>query len=125
MTYRHLTHAALLALLAGGLGVAPVVAQTPDEVRQTIRTEAAPYGNGERLVSVVGCETGQTYAATSVGDGGTSFGIAQLHRGGLLDSGPSSFYGRGHTDPFDVQQAARYMAWAFANGLAGHWSCAR
>lgn len=126
MKYRHLMHGAVLATLALGLGAGHVMAQTPDEVRGLLREAAAEYGaSAERLIRVVSCETGGSFSATAVGDHGTSHGLAQLHAGGLLDSGPSSFYSRGFTNPYDAVQATRYMAWAFSAGLARHWTCAR
>lgn len=124
--YRTIRHGALLATLALGLGAGHGQAQTPDEVRGLLREAAAEYGTpADRLIRVVACETGNTFAASAVGDHGTSHGLAQLHAGGLLDSGPSSFYGRGFSNPYDAVQATRYMAWAFSAGLASHWSCAR
>jgi hypothetical protein len=127
LTKHRLRHPAILAILATlalGLGAGRVLAQTPDDVRGLLRDAAAEYGtSADRLIRVVSCETGATFAASAVGDHGTSHGLAQLHSGGLLDSGPSSFYGRGFTNPYDAVQATRYIAWAFSVGLASHWSC--
>jgi hypothetical protein len=117
LTIRTIRHAALLTLLAGGLGVAPVVAQTPDEARAIIRTEGAAYGNGERLVCVATLESSLNPRA--VGALGEQ-GIFQLLSPGLRDT----FYARGFTDVWSVAQQAGFAAWAFANGLEGHWAIA-
>lgn len=115
--YRSVRHAALLATLALGLGAGHVTAQTPDEVRAMIRTEAAPYGNGERLICVATLESNlNPRAVGSLGEQG----IFQLLSPGLRDT----FYARGFTDVWSVAQQAGFAAWAFANGLEGHWAIA-
>ena len=67
------------------------------------------------------------YAPDTVGDGGTSFGVAQLHDSHGTDAGAgdgllSDFYRRGYADPFDPYQAVAYLDDALDRGLARHWS---
>lgn len=69
------------------------------------------------LLAVARCESRLNPRA--VGDGGTSFGAFQLHRGGLL----SRFFSDGYTDPFDIWQAADFTAAQIAGGHGGAWSC--
>lgn len=69
---------------------------------------------------VVGCETGWTFNPYAVGDRGTSFGPAQLHRGG---GELPRFYAFGYDDPFDPYQAVEFMAREFLAGRASSWSC--
>lgn len=111
--------------LAAGLHVTtvPAAAQSPDEVITTIEAAAARHGVSPAwLVAVARCETrGDPFNPRAVGDRGTSFGVFQLHRGGLLDD----FWARGYGDPMNVWEAADYAAAAFARGLSSHWSCAR
>ncbi len=104
-------------------GAQQAYGQTPDEVVGIIHEAAARHGvSGAWLVEVARCETrGQPFHPQAVGDGGTSFGIFQLHRGGEL----GTFYARGFSDPFNVWEAAEFAAQRFAEGAARAWSCAR
>jgi len=72
------------------------------------------------LHRVVGCETGFTWNPAAVGDYGTSFGAAQLHRGG---GELPRFYAFGFSDPFNPYEAVTFMAQEFAVGRASAWSC--
>lgn len=72
------------------------------------------------LTRVVGCETGWTFHPGAVGDHGSSFGAAQLHRGG---SELTRFYAAGFDDPFDPYQSVSFMAAEFALGRSSAWSC--
>jgi hypothetical protein len=71
------------------------------------------------LHSTVGCETGWTFSPDAIGDHGTSFGAAQLHRGGEL----GRFYLVGFEDPFNPYESILFMAQQFAAGRAFAWSC--
>lgn len=92
---------------------------TVDDTQAAIVRASSTTGVSESwLRRVVRCETGGTFRPDAVGDHGTSFGIAQLHRGGLL----SAFYAE-YDNPFDPYQAAEFMARQFLNGGAHYWSC--
>src|SRR5437870_1699421 len=67
------------------------------------------------------------YAPDTVGDGGTSFGVLQLHDSHGMDAGAgdgllADFYRRGYADPFDPYQAVAYLDDALDRGLSRHWS---
>lgn len=103
-------------------GAQQAYGQGVDDIIATIQDAAARHGvSGDRLVAVARCETGGTFNPRAVGDHGTSLGIFQLHSPGLRET----FFARGFSDPFDVAEASEFAAWAFANGLARHWTCAR
>lgn len=94
---------------------APVVLDTV----QVIRAAAVRFGvNPDYLVRVARCESGPGLNRFAIGRAGEQ-GIFQIHPAGL---GPT-FRRMGYSDPFDVEQASAFAAWAFANGLASHWSC--
>lgn len=72
------------------------------------------------VLRVLACETrGDLFKPDARGDNGASWGVAQLHAYGLRPL----FYQLGWTDPDDPAQATAFIAWAFANDLAHHWSC--
>lgn len=100
-------------------------AQTPEELAAYIHERAAHHGvAGAWLEAVLRCESRTARRELdphAVGDGGQSVGLAQLHARGLRPL----FHQRGFTDPFDPYQAIEFAAWAFSQGLAGHWTCAR
>jgi soluble lytic murein transglycosylase-like protein len=70
------------------------------------------------LYRVVACETGRTFNPYVIGRQGER-GAAQLHPRGKLPQ----FYQLGYDDPYDPYQAVRFMAYRFAAGQAGAWSC--
>lgn len=113
--------AALLLLCASpALAPTPAAAQSPAEVQALVTEAATRHGIApEWPLRIVRCETGGTWNPNAVGDGGESWGIAQLHRRGLRPL----FYQRGYTDPFDAAEAADFLAWALSQGLARHWTC--
>lgn len=115
---RYLLHALVLAVCLAVPTVAR--AQTPAEVQDILTDAANRYGIAPAWpLRIVRCETGGTWSPTAVGDGGRSWGLAQLHVNGLR----ALFYRLGYADPFDAWEAADFLAWALANGYAGHWSC--
>jgi hypothetical protein len=71
------------------------------------------------LHRVINCETGGTMNPYKVGDHGTSFGAAQLHRGGLL----GAFYAQGYSDPMNPYEALDFTAAQFAAGNSRAWTC--
>jgi hypothetical protein len=125
---RALKHA-LLAALGGTLMVASAAAaQSPDEVRAIIREAAATHGaNPATLLAIVRCETGGRWNADALGDSGHSHGIAQINdaRTGLL----SHFLAQGYSSPYNVAEAADYLArvavgtWAGQGVTLRRWSC--
>jgi hypothetical protein len=101
-------------------------AWTSDDVQASIDDAGLRYGvSTSWLRRTVGCETGQTFEPSLVGDHGTSYGPAQIHRGGLL-----AHYLTIYSDVFDPYEAIPYMARAFAGewvhlGIGSwSWSCA-
>ncbi len=82
-----------------------------------------PYGLSPYLTRVAACESGgfrpDVIYGPARGRAG-EIGLFQLHPRGLLPL----FYARGYSNPWDPNQQARFAEWAFANGLARHWSCA-
>lgn len=119
MTIRHLTRAALLAGLVGGLGVAPVAAERA-EGEAIVRERAIAHGiSASWLVAVVDCETGRTWRTDLIGRAGER-GPLQLHPRGELPT----FYARGYHDPTDWWEASDFAAARFAEGGARAWSCA-
>lgn len=85
----------------------------------TIQEAAARYGvSGARLVQVARCES--RLVPTAVGRAGEQ-GIFQLLPNGL----GRNFRAMGYSDPFNVWESSDFAAWAFANGLSSHWTCAR
>lgn len=46
-------------------------------------------------------------------------GISQLHPFGM----EPIFYKLGYDSPFSILQSVDFMGWAFAQGLAWHWTC--
>lgn len=96
--------------------------QSVEDTIATIRDAAARHGvSGERLVQVARCETGGTFNPNAVGRLGEQ-GIFQLLPVRGLGA---TFRTMGYSDPFNVWEASDFAAWAFANGLSGHWTCAR
>ena len=123
---------ALLLLLLGWPSSAAAadgkVEYTTEDSRAAIAEASAAYGiPASRLEAVLNCETrGQELNPNAVGDGGTSFGVAQLHKGGLLEF----FYRQGYTSPLNPYEAVDFMARAFVGEWRGQgvgswaWSCA-
>lgn len=106
---------ALLLLIAVAAG--PVYAE--QDVPTLIDEAAVEYGVAPAyLERVAWCES--RFDPSAVGAAG-EIGLFQLHPYGLLPL----FYERGFDDPWDAAQQATFAAWAFASGLAGHWTCAR
>ncbi len=119
---RRLLHLAVLGAVALSTQVAAVQAQGADDVIATIREAAARHGvSADRLVQVARCETGGTFNPNAVGRLGEQ-GIFQLLPVRGLGA---TFRTMGYSDPFNVWEASDFAAWAFARGMAGHWSCAR
>lgn len=117
----------LLALVAIAASVQLAHADTRD-VRLIVIEAAERHGaSAPELLRVVNCES--RFRPDAVGDYGTSFGLAQLNSRptGLL----WHFYAVEYTNPFDVHQAADYLARAFAGEWAEQgigrwrWTCWR
>lgn len=120
MTYRHLTHAALLALLAGGLGVAPVAADRADG-EAAIAEAAARWGaSAATMTSIVHCETGGRWETGLVGRQG-EVGPAQLLPG--AGNGLAQFRAMGYADPTSWTESMSFMARTIAAGGRGQWHC--
>jgi hypothetical protein len=121
MARRFVLHGFALAVV---LACAAVARAEPFDAQDTLAAiEQASLSTGVEhawLYRVVGCETGWTWDPRAVGDYGTSFGAAQLHRGG---GELPRFYAFGYTDPFDPYQAVEFMAVEFSAGRARAWSC--
>jgi hypothetical protein len=100
-------------------------AYTPADSLQAIDDTAAAYGWWLRptLRSIARCESGGTFDPNVVGDHGTSYGLVQLHRGGLLER----FYAAGYDSAFDPWQSlaflARVLIGDFPGITVGHWTC--
>lgn len=78
-------------------------------------TTAAQYGLNQALfVKVVQCES--SFNPDAIGDGGTSFGIAQLHN-------PSTDWHIATSTALDARQALAIMAEAWVNHEQNRWSC--
>lgn len=108
----------ILALVLGS-GAQQASGQTADDVVATITEAAERHGvSAARLVQVARCES--RFVVTAVGRAGEQ-GVFQLHPQGL----GRTFRTMGYADPFNVWEASDFTAWAFANGLSSHWSCAR
>lgn len=120
---------ALLLALVLLSSASPVSAFTADDTRAAIDQSVAETGvSHARLDQIIRCETrGQEYNPNAIGDHGTSFGAAQIHRGGLL----SHFYAQGYDDPFNPYQSVEYLAravggeWSYLGIGARSWSCGR
>lgn len=124
-----------VALLASGVTGADGIATRAEASRAAMRhaapapinDEAGPwtvedthlalarYGSA-RAECIVRVES--QYQPYAVGDHGTSFGVAQWHRGGLLEW----YFAQGYTDPFDPYQSVRGLQQALNAGMAHHWS---
>jgi soluble lytic murein transglycosylase-like protein len=92
---------------------------TADDTIAAIDQASAETGvSWSWLYRVVGCETGHSFNPYAVGRQGER-GAAQLHPRGKLPQ----FYQLGYDDPYDPYQAVRFMAYRFAAGQAGAWSC--
>jgi len=98
-----------------------------------LTTRAAPngvrdYGPARSSASRIGCALNAIQRsigprARSALSGCSVPKVARCDIAGRIAS--PLFYRQGYTDPLDYQQAARFLAWAFAHGLAAHWTCAR
>jgi hypothetical protein len=99
-------------------------------------TRAALAGASARARCIVRYEVGGgtaefvPYAPETIGDAGTSFGVAQLHDSGGLTASEQDgmlhdFYRRGWKDPMNPYQAVAYLDDAPDRGLASHWSPVR
>lgn len=112
-----------MAPLLTGLLLFAATLFTSDDSYQAIADAAANHGVSEAaLMRVARCETHGSFDPYSVGDHGTSYGLFQLHRGGLL----GLFY-VDHSDAFDPYQAADFAAAVMAGEVEGAhmsaWSC--
>jgi hypothetical protein len=108
-----------LIALIGALALAGALF-TADDSFQAIHDAAVNHGVSEAaLLRVARCETHGTFDPYAVGDHGTSYGLFQLHRGGLL----GLFY-VAHSDPFDPYQAADFTAEVLAGEHDGVWMSA-
>lgn len=115
-----LRHAALLALLAGGLGVAPVAADRA-EGEAAIADAAARWNAPAGLMSsIVHCETGGRWDPGVIGRQGER-GPAQLLPG--AGNGLDQFYRLGYADPHDWGQAMDFLARTIAAGGRSQWHC--
>lgn len=113
-------HALALATVVMAVVAPHVMAYDASDTLAAIEQASASTGIAYSwLHRVVGCETGGTFSPTAIGDHGTSFGAAQLHRGGLL----GTFYATGGTDPMNPYEAISFMADRFAAGQSYYWSC--
>lgn len=120
MRARLLLHAAALAVVLATAGVSRVQAYDANDTMQALDDVSTETGISYAwLHRIVKCETGGTFDPNMPGDHGTSFGAAQLHRGGKLDE----FYADGWTDPLNPWQAIRFMADEFNAGEAYRWTC--
>ena len=91
-----------------------VVLQTPQELAVQIAHE---YGlNTEHFLATIKCESGWNTRAE--GDGGTSFGLAQLHN-------PVTDWGITAEEAMTPEIALPIMARAWVRGDAAKWSCWR
>jgi hypothetical protein len=110
----------IAACLALALYATPANAYTIDDTLAAIDAASAETGvSASWLRRVVYCETGGTLSPSVIGDHGTSFGAAQLHRGGLL----GTFYAQGFGDPFNPYEAIAFMAYQFLSGNSFLWTC--
>lgn len=120
MTIRHMRHAALLALLAGGLGVAPVIADRA-EGEAAIAEAAARWGAPAGVMtSIVHCETGGQWRTDMVGRQG-ELGPAQLLPG--AGNGLAQFRAMGYADPTSWIESMAFMARTLAAGGRSQWHC--
>lgn len=116
----------LAGVLLPGLnpGFSRAAEYTADDSLEAIHVAAIDHGVAEwGLKRVANCETHSTFNPYAVGDYGTSFGLFQLHRGGLL----GRFYAEGYSDPMNPYEAAEFTASVMAGELPGvsmrAWSC--
>jgi hypothetical protein len=104
---------ALLLAVALATGQLEVTSVSAIVVDRALAHQVDP----DELIALATCES--SLDPNAVGDRGTSYGLFQLHRGGLLHD----FYADGYTDPFDPWQASDFTAAAVAAGEGGAWSC--
>jgi hypothetical protein len=104
----------------------PALAWTVDDAYAAAdQAQAATGVSAARLLRVANCETGGTLDPYAVGDRGTSYGLAQIHVGGLW-----AHFHQLYSDPYSPYEALMYMARAFAGEFLGlgissrAWSCA-
>lgn len=112
----------VLAIVIGSLGVhgtvdAEPADQTADEVVAVIQEAAGRRGaDSSQLTRIAFCES--RYYRYAVGAAGEQ-GLFQLHPQGLR----RTFYARGYTDVWSIEEQADFAAWAMTNGLRSHWAC--
>lgn len=116
----------LLAVLFAGLLNIPSVALTPvahadEPPLSTVDWQAYASTTAKKaglspvqLTRVIGCES--NWVATSTGDNGTSFGLAQLHY-------PSRDWGISTSTAFDEKTSIDIMVSAWKRGEQNRWSC--
>jgi hypothetical protein len=117
-------------LLAALLCLAPTVvhASSEEDVPEVfspadiIYNSAQRYGvSGAQMYRIMDCETVHftKFEGDFVYGRPTSHGWAQLHEGGLY----GTFFAMGYTDPYDLSQAADFMAFEISIGNRRHWHC--
>lgn len=125
IAYRTIQHAALLALLAGGLSAGHVHADRAEgeaAIAEAAARWGAPLGTLRRIVE---CES--HFEPSAVGDSGRSHGLVQLNDRptGLL----GHFHAQGYGSAYNATEAADYLArvsigtWASEGVTLGRWSC--
>lgn len=96
----------------------PTIAGAESSAQAIVVDRAIAYGVApSEMLSLASCES--SLNPDAIGDDGTSFGLYQLHDGGLLDD----FYAEGYSDPLDPWQNADFAAAYVAEYGAGAWSC--
>lgn len=110
----------MLSILFLGLPVRAEAPQTsyiapqPTNLHEYAVSIAHEYSlNTEAFTRVIGCES--HWKADAIGDGGTSYGIAQIH----LPAHPDV----SREQALDPKWAIRWMAQQWANNRAYWWSC--
>lgn len=101
----------------------PKTAESSQDPRELAAMAAREFNvDASWMRRVIACES--TWNTEAIGDQGRSVGIAQFQAATFL--GYSRISGLGYTlaDYGDPAAQLRVMAWAFANGRAGAWTCA-
>lgn len=92
-----------------------------NSVQNTVNYYAQKYRvSGKEMLAVLRCESGLKHEGI-YGDHGLAYGIAQFHEATF-----NSFQSKSGLDLNyrDQNNQIELMAWAFANNLKSHWTCA-
>ena len=121
---------AILEPRGGGSPAADVsgvsVTEGGGAIERIIRAAALGHGvDPDVMLNVARCESGPDIDVNAIGDGGLALGPFQFHTKSFMWLSRISGLGYELRDVADVEAQADVAAWAFANGWAHLWSCAR